>query len=170
MEIGQGPSHALDSRLCISYWTIELRGPIPEHNRRDVGQHLFGCDICQDVCPWNGPGRAAVTDDPAFGPANGRPDLEELANLSEDEFNERFAGSPIERSRYAGFLRNVAVAMGNSQNPALLPAAERLARSPDRLVREHAVWAVQQLSRKPGCEVDQRESGVRGDHDRGDDQ
>lgn len=149
VEIGEGPSHALDSRLCISYWTIELRGPIPEERREDVGHHLFGCDICQDVCPWNSPRRAAVTGDPAFQPENARPDLDELASLSEDEFNARFAGTPIERSRYAGFLRNVAVAMGNSADPAFRPALERLARSPEPVVREHAGWALEQIPRPP---------------------
>ncbi len=146
---GPGPSHALDSRLCISYWTIELRGSIPEEHRPDVGQHLFGCDICQDVCPWNSHQRAALTDDPAFGPANGRPDLAELAALTEEEFNARFAGSPIERSRYSGFLRNVAIAMGNSADPAYRPALERLAQSPEDVVREHAHWALTQLTRHP---------------------
>ena len=156
VEIGQEPSHALDSRLCISYWTIELRGPIPERHRQDAGRHVFGCDICQDVCPWNSHRRAAVTEDPAFGPANSRPDLEDLASMTEEEFNARFAGSPIERSRYAGFLRNVAVAIGNSRNPALRPAAERLAESPDPVVREHAIWAIAQLR---GCSERDRDQG-----------
>ncbi len=148
VETGEepGPSHALDARRCISYWTIELRGPIPEEHRPEVGQHLFGCDICQDVCPWNSHRRVAVSDDPAFSPVNGQPDLEELASLTEEQFNARFAGSPIERSRYAGFLRNVAVAMGNSGDPALRPAAEHLARSPEPTVREHALWALERLA------------------------
>lgn len=146
VEIGDGPSHALDSRKCISYWTIELRGSIPEEQREGVGHHLFGCDICQDVCPWNSPHRAAVTHDPAFGPDNARPGLDELASLSEEEFNERYAGSPIQRSRYAGFLRNVAVAMGNSSNPRFLPALKRLAESADAVVREHARWAMERIA------------------------
>ncbi len=148
VEIGEGPSHALDSRLCISYWTIELRGPIPQDHRKDVGQHVFGCDICQDVCPWNSPRRAAVSSDTAFRPENARPDLNELAKLSEEEFNERFEGTPIERSRYSGFLRNVAVAMGNSADPAFRPALEAMARSPDSVVREHAGWALGQIARR----------------------
>ena len=147
VAIGEGPSHALDSRLCISYWTIELRDSIPEEHRPDVGHHLFGCDICQDVCPWNSPRRAAVTDVDAFSPANARPALDELARLSEEEFNARFAGTPIERSRYAGFLRNVAVAMGNSGNPSFRSALERLARSPEPTVREHAAWALERIAR-----------------------
>ncbi len=138
-----GPEWALDSTKCISYWTIELRGPIPEEHRAGVGPHLFGCDICQDVCPWNG--RAAVTGAREFQPRNMMPPLNELAKLSEEEFNERFAGSPIERARYSGFLRNVAVAMGNSGNRDFLPLLGQLAASPDPLVREHAEWAIAQL-------------------------
>ena len=145
-EDAEGPEWALDSTQCISYWTIELRGPIPEADRCGAGPHLFGCDICQDVCPWNR--RAAVTDAPEFQPRNMLPPLNELASLSEEEFKERFAGSPIERARYSGFLRNVAVAMGNSGNRDFLPLLERLASSPDPVVSEHALWAIEQLKDK----------------------
>jgi epoxyqueuosine reductase len=99
----------LDSRLCISYWTIELRGDIPEEHRAQLGPHVFGCDICQDVCPWNR--RAPTTADPAFAPRETAPLLERLAGLSEAEFAERFRGSPVTRARYQGFLRNVAAVM-----------------------------------------------------------
>jgi epoxyqueuosine reductase len=140
----QGPAFALDSRLCISYWTIELRGPIPPEHRAGAGTQVFGCDICQDVCPWNR--RAAATADPAFAPRRSeQPDLEQLAKISEAEFRDLFRASPVERARYAGFLRNVAVAMGNTRNPALRPALEKLARHPEPLVREHACWALAQL-------------------------
>ena len=149
VEQGAGPSHSLDSRRCIAYWTIELRGSVPEDGRTAAGQHLFGCDICQDVCPWNGPRRAAVTAEPAFQPRNARLDLEELAGLSEAEFNLRFAESPILRSRYDGFLRNVAIAMGNSANPRFREVLERLARSPRAVVREHARWALRRLDTAP---------------------
>ena len=123
-----GPSHALDSTKCISYLTIELRGPIPEDDRAGMGPHIFGCDICQDVCPWNR--RAPTTDRPEFQPRNALPDLEELANLTEEEFNRRFARSPVERARYRGFLRNVAVAMGNSGNREFLTLLGKLAANP----------------------------------------
>ncbi len=147
VEIAQagGPSHALDSRLCIAYWTIELRDAIPAEHREDVGQHVFGCDICQDVCPWNGPRRAAVTEEPAYQPRNSRPRLAEAAALSEEEFRERFAGTPVERSTYAGFLRNVAVAMGNSGDESFRVPLERLAENDDPMVREHARWALGQI-------------------------
>ena len=148
VEPDAGPAYALDSRRCISYWTIELRGSIPAEHREGVGAHLFGCDICQDVCPWNSPRRAATSPEPAFAPANATPCLAELAALSEEEFNARFANSPIERSRYAGFLRNVAVAMGNSGNSSFREVLERLAGSPQPLVREHAEWALTQLQGK----------------------
>lgn len=139
----EGPEYALDSRRCISYWTIELRGAIPEENRSEVGQHLFGCDICQDVCPWNR--RAAVTEAEEFQPQNLLPDLEELAKLKPAEYRERFGSTPVERTRYRGFLRNVAVAMGNSGNRDFLEPLETLVRHDDEVVREHAEWAIRRI-------------------------
>lgn len=134
----------LDARLCISYFTIELRGAIPESKRRAVGHHIFGCDICQDVCPWNQ--RAATTSDPAFAPLHDTPRLEDLAALSMEEFREMFRPTPVDRARYTGFLRNVAVAMGNSRLPKFRPALERLAAGGDPIVAEHAQWALAQLA------------------------
>ena len=145
-----GPSHALDSRRCISYWTIELRGEIPEENRGEVGRHLFGCDICQDVCPWNRAERAPLTQNAEYGAGNAEPDLAELAALTEEEFNERFASSPIERSRYSGFLRNVAVAMGNSGEAQFVEPLKLLAASQDSVVRGHAAWALERLEKPAG--------------------
>jgi epoxyqueuosine reductase len=136
------PGRGLDARLCISYFTIELRGTVPEEHRAGIGSHVFGCDICQDVCPWNG--RAPVTDDPAYAPVHFAPPLEELAAISEAEFRSMFQGSPIARARYQGFLRNVAVAMGNAREPRFRPALERLAASEDEIVAEHARWALSQ--------------------------
>ena len=133
----------LDARLCISYFTIELRGPVPEEHRARTGAHVFGCDICQDVCPWNR--RAAVTHDPAFQPREFAPSLEKLAALSENEFRQMFHGSPVTRARYSGFLRNVAVAMGNLRNPRFREPLERLAASEDAIVADHARWALGQL-------------------------
>jgi epoxyqueuosine reductase len=133
----------LHSERCISYWTIELRGSIPTASREQMGAHVFGCDICQDVCPWNR--RAATTTEPAFQPRHMLPDLEDIAALTKEEFNERFAGSPIERSRYRGFLRNVAIAMGNSGNRKFLAALRRMADGPDPVIQEHASWAIERL-------------------------
>lgn len=138
-----GPSHALDSRLCISYWTIELRGSIPEQHRGEMGAHIFGCDICQDVCPWNR--SAATTAMPEFQPKNRLPPLDELASMTREEFDARFSASPIERTRYRGFLRNVAAAMGNSGKAEFREPLRRMCQSDDPVIREHAQWALNQL-------------------------
>jgi len=108
--VPEGDGWALDSRLCISYLTIELRGPIPEERKPGMGSHVFGCDICQEVCPWNA--RAPVTAESAF---EGRvmPALEEMARMTEEQFSEFARGTPLGRPKYAGFMRNVAVAMEN---------------------------------------------------------
>jgi epoxyqueuosine reductase len=133
----------LDARLCISYFTIELRGVVPEESRAGIGNHVFGCDICQDVCPWNR--KAATTEDPAFAPVAMNPPLEKLASLSKQEFDEMFRSSPVKRSRHAGFLRNVAVAMGNSGSARFRLPLERMAQSDDAMVAAHASWALAQL-------------------------
>jgi epoxyqueuosine reductase len=130
----------VDSRRCIPYFTIELRGSVPEEMRAGVGQHVFGCDICQDVCPWNS--RAPVADEPAFEPRHFAPPLEDLAALSPDEFRELFRSSPIQRAKYSGLLRNVAIAMGNSGQTKFREPLQRLAAFPDELVAEHARWAL----------------------------
>jgi len=140
----EGPAYELDARLCISYWNIELRGAIPEEHREQMGGQVFGCDICQDVCPWNR--RNRTTGDPAFSPEWYGPPLEKLASITEQEFTEMFRHSPIRRTRYSGFLRNVAVAMGNSGEQRFRAPLQRLAASADSLVREHALWALHQLA------------------------
>jgi epoxyqueuosine reductase len=150
---GAGPhnSWAIDSARCIAYFTIELRGAIPEEHRSAMGQHVFGCDICQDVCPWNS--RAPVTDaSDAFGVQHAAPSLEECSRLSEAEFRAMFRDSPMTRAKYAGFLRNVAVAMGNSGRAGgseqFREPLERLAEHADSMVAEHARWALAQLDHK----------------------
>jgi epoxyqueuosine reductase len=137
------PGQGLDARLCISYFTIELRGTIPEEQRAGIGSHVFGCDICQDVCPWNR--RAPDTAERAFAPREFAPRLEEMAALSEDEFRSMFRDTPVSRARYSGFLRNVAIAMGNARNERFRPALEKLAASADALVACHAQWALDRL-------------------------
>ena len=134
-----GHSTLVDSRLCISYLTIELRGTIPEDMRAGTGENVFGCDICQEVCPWNR--RAAIAREPVTDSI----DLEEFASMSADEFRTAFRHTPVWRTRYSGFLRNVAVAMGNSGDPRYQPMLETLAASPDPVVAEHANWAIAQL-------------------------
>jgi len=137
----EGPAWALDARRCISYLTIELRGPIPEELRPPMGGHVFGCDICQEVCPWNR--RAPFSREPAFQPRYGTPRLEDLAALSEEEFQAMFARSPVARAGRRGLLRNVAVALGNSGAKQARKALERLAGEADPLIAEHARWALE---------------------------
>ena len=139
-----GVGYGLDARLCISYLTIERRGTIPEDRRAGTGAHVFGCDICQDVCPWNG--RAPATTDPFCQPRNAAPPLARLAALSEPEFRSMFRGTAVTRARYSGFLRNVAVAMGNSGREEFRAPLERLAQSEDEVVAEHARWALERLA------------------------
>ena len=106
------PAWELDSAKCISYHTIESREEIPEALRRAHGNHVFGCDICQDVCPWNS--RAPVTEDPAFQAKHFAPPLEEMAAMSEDDFRAEFRRTPVWRTKYQGLQRNVATALANS--------------------------------------------------------
>jgi len=137
-----GP-YVLDARKCISYLTIELKGAIPHALRPLMEAHIFGCDICQDVCPYNTKGRA--TGEPAFQPRPGldAPELIPLLRLTDAEFKARFRGSPILRAKRRGFLRNVCVALGNLGFAAAVPAlAQALVGDPDALVRAHAAWAL----------------------------
>jgi epoxyqueuosine reductase len=175
------PTHALvepyvmDARKCISYLTIELRGAIPEHLREPMGQHIFGCDICQDVCPWNR--HPPVTYAKEFQPrsfthaaANGEeeftlhgrngasretlflPRLEWLASLSQSDFSEMFRGSPIKRTKWQGLIRNVCIALGNSKLPPdssvvqrISTMLTRLAASPNMVISESAQWAISRI-------------------------
>jgi epoxyqueuosine reductase len=138
----------LDSRLCISYQTIENRGPVAPEVRAGLGDHLFGCDVCQEVCPWNA--GTPVPDLEEFRPREGNvaPELEGLATLSEEEFHRRFAGTAVRRARYDGFLRNVCVALGNASVPGSRRPLERLAAHPSAQVRAHAAWALARLRKR----------------------
>jgi epoxyqueuosine reductase len=133
----------LDSRLCISYMTIEKRGEFSAEEETQLGNHLFGCDICQDVCPWNG--RAPFTRETAFEPAAFAPELSSMAMLSEDEFRRRFRRSPVWRAKYEGFLRNVALALGRSANPAMQQPLEQLAQHASQVVANTARRALRWL-------------------------
>jgi epoxyqueuosine reductase len=142
--------YILDSNRCISYLTIEKRGSIPEDLREGIGHHVFGCDICQDVCPWNR--KAPATNAPEFSPRDGlvNPALEWLAELSAEEFREQFRGSPIRRAKLSGLRRNALIAIGNSAELELLPVSERLMSDQDESVAECARWVhvrLQQLSK-----------------------
>jgi epoxyqueuosine reductase len=140
-----GP-YVLDARRCISYLTIEQKGIIPRDLRSSMGAHIFGCDTCQDVCPYNM--KCRPTKEPAFQPRPGRhaPELIPLLDLTEGQFKAKFRGSPILRAKRRGFLRNVCVALGNSRRPEAVPALARTLREdPDALVRAHAAWALGQI-------------------------
>jgi epoxyqueuosine reductase len=137
-----GP-HVLDARRCISYLTIELKGPIPRELRPLMGNHIYGCDVCQEVCPWNRRW-GQFTQEPAFQPRPGNvvPSLLELIGLSDDEFRARFKGSPIKRTKRRGLLRNVAIALGNWGDPQAIPALSGALNDHEPLIRGHAAWAL----------------------------
>jgi epoxyqueuosine reductase len=138
----------LDARLCIAYLTIEKRGEIPEALRPAMGQHIFGCDICQDVCPWNNKaGNAPATLLPEFQPREGlfHPELRWLAQMDEETYRQTFRGSPVKRTKYAGLRRNVAIAMGNSVNKEFIPDLKEIAQDPDPVIAGHAAWALKKL-------------------------
>ena len=137
--------YQLDSNRCISYLTIEKRGSIPEDLRAGIGHHVFGCDICQDVCPWNR--RAPSSAAPEFEPRPGlvNPALAWLAEMSTEEFREVFRGSAIRRTKRSGLRRNAAIAMGNSGNKEFLPLLDQLAADEDQTVGESAQWAKARL-------------------------
>src|SRR5574337_1951657 len=136
-----GP-YRLDARRCISYLTIELKGSIPTEMRPLIGDHIFGCDICQEVCPYNV--KIGASKEPAFQPREGlhAPGLIPLLALDDESFRLRFKGSPIKRSKRRGLLRNVAVALGNIGAEESVPALVKVLSDPEPLVRGHAAWAL----------------------------
>ncbi len=176
--------YVLDARRCISYLTIELRGAIPEDLRPAMGRMVFGCDICQDVCPWNR--KAAVTSLAAFQPRQlskdqirnakkeGREDptaagflfaapLEWLATLTEEDFARIFHSSSVKRTKWRGLIRNACIALGNSAvhpksatYPKIVRVLERLAAAADAIIAEHARWALSQLRQHPPVDTSSR--------------
>jgi epoxyqueuosine reductase len=135
----------LDARLCISYLTIEKRGEISDKLREGVGRHVFGCDICQDVCPWNR--KAPATSAAEFQPREGfvNPALDWLAEMQQEEFRTVFRGSPIRRAKLSGLRRNAVIAMGNSGDKKFVPTLKKLCKDSDPVVAEHARWALARL-------------------------
>jgi epoxyqueuosine reductase len=137
--------YVVDARLCISYLTIELKGAIPRHLRPLIGNRIFGCDDCQEVCPWN---RFAVsTAEQKFWPRDGNlaPELTHLAAITQEEFDARFKNSPVRRAKRDGFVRNVVTALGNSHRSEAVPALLRAMGDASSLVRAHAAWALGQI-------------------------
>src|SRR5580693_1381035 len=141
--------YQLDSNRCIAYLTIEKRGALPEDDelRSGMGRQVFGCDICQDVCPWNR--KAPATKAAEFQP---RPDLvnpalDWLAEISAEEFRSTFRGSPLIRTKRTGLRRNAAIAMGNSGDEGFIPLLERMKSDDDEAISESATWAIEKLRR-----------------------
>jgi len=140
--------YVIDNTKCISYLTIENRGPIPRALRPLMLDWVFGCDICQEVCPVNR--KAITTSEPAFkGPGTGLLDLVELLSLTEEEFYLRFRGTPIMRAKRVGLQRNACVALGNHRDPVAIPALRRALIEGQPLVRGHAAWAMGQIGGPP---------------------
>lgn len=143
------PDRTIDARRCISYLTIELKEDIPTELRSLIGDWVFGCDVCQMVCPWN---RFAVEGDSAFGddpssPLRAHPALTDELTLTPQEFNQRFKRTPVKRAKRRGYLRNVAVALGNSGDLHVLPVLNQALNDPEPIVREHAKWAIEEIKR-----------------------
>jgi len=143
--------YQLDSNRCISYLTIERRGAIPEDMREGLGRHVFGCDICQDVCPWNR--KAPHTNAQEFQARNGlvNPALEWLAEMTAEEFREKFRGSAVRRAKRSGLRRNAVIAMGNSGDRRFEALLEKLRKDEDEVVAESAAWGATRISQSdPG--------------------
>lgn len=134
----------LDARRCISYLTIEHRGPIPEPLRPLIGDWIFGCDVCQQVCPWNRRFARPASSSP-FRAEHPTLNPLQLLALDEEAFRAHFRSTPIWRAKRAGLLRNAAVVLGNLGHPAAVPALERALSDPDPLVAGHAAWALNRL-------------------------
>jgi epoxyqueuosine reductase len=128
----------LDARKCISYLTIELRSPVPEELRPGVGDWLFGCDVCQEVCPWN---RKDTTEPESV-------DAAELLSLTEAEFRNRYRGTALARTKRRGLLRNAALVLGNTGDERALPALRQALDDPESLVRDAAAWAIERIEGK----------------------
>ena len=137
--------YVLDARRCISYLTIELRSMIPETLRPQIGDWLFGCDVCQEVCPWNN--RAPRSDEPAYQPQRDLNPvrLAELFDLTEEQFRDKFRHTPLWRPRRAGLLRNAAIVLGNQRAEAGRAALEKGLHDPEPLVRAACAWALRQF-------------------------
>ena len=135
----------MDASRCIAYLTIEKRGDIPEDLQAAIGRNVFGCDICQEVCPWNR--HAPVSSEPAFQPTSHTTPacLVDLLQITPTEFSERFRHSPLKRTKRRGIARNAAVALGNSGDRAVAPALCEALEDSEPLVRGHAAWGLGRL-------------------------
>lgn len=141
------PDRTLDARRCISFLTIENKGGIPEELREPMGNWVFGCDICQQVCPWN---RFSHESDPELTPNIPLPVLPNDLLMTSTEFNQRFKRSPIKRAKRRGYLRNLAVALGNNGDNEDVTVLEQAGLDEEILVTEHANWALEKIIRRSG--------------------
>jgi epoxyqueuosine reductase len=141
------PNRTLDATRCISYLTIELKDDIPVELRDKMGDWTFGCDICQMVCPWN---RFAPQGDPAFDAVRPPRSLSEELSLTPQAFNQHFKGTPVKRAKRLGYVRNVAVALGNSGDMHHLPVLQTVLNDEEPIVRDHAQWAIDKINQKVG--------------------
>ncbi len=145
------PDRTVDGQRCISYLTIELKGPIPLELRTSIGSWVFGCDVCQQVCPWNQK-FAPQKGDQAFEPRPGhpQPDLRLELRMTQEEFSQKFKGSPVKRARRRGYLRNIAVALGNIKGKeSVEDLTAALNYDPEPLVRGHCAWALGEIGGEP---------------------
>ena len=143
--------YILDSRRCISYLTIELKGVIPVEFRKAMGNHIYGCDDCQIVCPWNS--FAVKTDEESFRARDGSFQLIELMRLNDEAFSKRFKKSPVKRTKRRGLLRNVAVALGNSGNLSAVGSLIDALSDHEPLIRAHVIWALGELLGKKALPI-----------------
>ena len=156
--------YVVDNRRCISYLTIEHKGAIPRDLRPAMGTWVFGCDICQEVCPVNR--KAKATSDPNFGRRDLTAlDLVELLDMDEEQFRQRFAGTPLMRAKWAGMQRNACVALGNLGDAAAVPALTRTLMSGRPLVRGHAAWALGRIGGTEALAALRAAEGVEPDED-----
>jgi epoxyqueuosine reductase len=139
------PDRTIDATRCISYLTIELKDDIQIELREKIDNWIFGCDICQMVCPWN---RFAGEGDAAFGDQDPIHSLPDELTVSTQDFNQRFKGSPIQRAKRRGYLRNVAVALGNTGNMLALPVLQNALTNLEPMVQEHAQWAIDKITQR----------------------
>ncbi|MGE9266996.1 MAG: tRNA epoxyqueuosine(34) reductase QueG [Verrucomicrobiales bacterium] len=140
--------HQLDARRCISYLTIENHGPIPEEFRRAIGDHLYGCDDCLAVCPWNRFAQKSRQSQFHARTEIFAHSLTDFLALNDEAFRRLFKKSPIKRLKLPRFLRNVCVVLGNTGTPDDLPSLEKAAQHPDPLIAEHASWAIAEIKRR----------------------
>ena len=137
----------IDSKKCISYQTIENRGTIPKKIREQIGHHVFGCDICQEVCPWNN--KSPLTEQQDFFPDKDKyyPEINKLLDMILNHYPSAFTKSPMKRAKQKGLLRNLIIVMGNSQNPEFIPILQNLHIDSDNILLETRNWAMQQLEK-----------------------